>query len=426
MGIDLGQAIKINRLKSNMTQSELASGIISVSYLSKIENGTAEPPKEVIELLGEKLQINLLDSEELITAQTIIRWFHLLLQSNVDESIRLYNRIKNNLSSVIDKKMLSLIEIHKLYYNVLISDMEEAEKLIFSLQKSSKRFTETEMYYYFKFVGNYHYEKLEYKRALDNYQQAEKYTKSDLFHQSEEIHHLYYLISSAASKSRQPHLSLIYSIKALEYYQSNYDLKKCAECHILMGISYQRVKDSQNAKKSYNYAINIADKLGNIELLKLCYQNIGSLSSEAKEHTDAIIFYLKSYELRKEDIIPRRIVPVSSLMKEYYKLGDIINAKLWLELGLDLIKALPPTKSVHIYEFKVFQYLINGTTGTNTSFDIFMLHEVLPFLERKQLFYEKAFYLKHLALYYRDNRKYKLSSYYFEEAYQTLEAMSDI
>lgn len=411
MGIDLGQAIKINRLKASMTQSELASGIISVSYLSKIESGTAEPPKEVIELLGEKLKINLLDSEELISDQIIISWFYHILHANIDESIRLHNKINNNLSSVIDKKMLSLIEIHKLYYAVLTNDMEEAEKLTFSLQKSSKRFTETEMYYYLKFVGNYYYGKLEYKRALDSYQQAEKYSKAELFHQLEEVNNLYYLISSAASKSRQPHLSLIYSIKALEYYQSNYNLKMCTECHILQGISYRRINDIKNAKKSYNYAITLSKKIKNNELLILCYQNLGKVFSTCGNSLEAIEHYIKSYELRKDGSAIKKLVPISSLMKEYYNAGDLVNSKIWLDMGLELSKSISPNESIHVYEFEAYKHLINGM---GTSFEALITHHIIPFFKERQLDYEVSKYVKLLANYYFDNRKYKSAAIYFK------------
>src|SRR5690606_16723537 len=368
MGIDLGQAIKINHLRANMTQADLANGIISVSYLSKIENGSADPPNEVIELLGEKLKLNTDYSEDDITDQSIIQWFKHLLRSEQDESILLFNKIKNSLSKAIDKQLLSLIEIHKLNYYVIIQDMTEARNLMTSLQKSSKRFSETEMYYYLKFSGHYFYEKMSYKKSLEYYQEAEKFINIELYHQKEEMNHLYYMIASAASKNRQTHLSILYSIKALDYYQSNYDLEKCADCHILQGISYQRIKDYEKAKKSYHYAISIAEKISNDELLKISYQNIGSLYSDERHSKDAIDYFLKSYELRKEDWIGKKVIPISSLMKEYYLLGDISNSKIWLELGMDLVRGIDPTDSIYVFEFTVYKYLIEGIDNSFESF----------------------------------------------------------
>ncbi|MEN2766657.1 helix-turn-helix transcriptional regulator [Ornithinibacillus xuwenensis] len=423
MGIDVGQAIKINRLRLNMTQSDLAKGIISVSYLSKIENGTAEPPHEVLELLSERLQLNPLEPGIQIDHNTVIRWFHHLLRSNVDESIRIYNKLRHNLTNAIDKKLLSLIEIHKLHYYILINDKTEAENLVFSLQKSSKRFNEVEKYYYYKFLGNYHYSLLSFKKALEYYQTAEQYGKSEIFHQNEEINNLYYLIGNVASKVRQTHLCLLYTIRALEYYQSNYDLKKCAECHILQGISYRRINEIEKAKESYRYAINIAEKIEDKETLKLGYQNLGTLNSIGKDSIEAIDYFLKSYELRKNDRVDRRIVPVSSLMKEYYSLGDIKNSQVWLEIGLNLCKSLEPIDSVYVYEFDVYNFLI---TGYDNSFEKLIIKKIIPFFEARELYYEKSVYLELLANYYKQNRKYKLSTYYYEEAFKTISKIINI
>jgi HTH-type transcriptional regulator, quorum sensing regulator NprR len=417
MGVDIGQAIKFNRLRANMTQAELANGIISVSYLSKIENGTAEPPEEIISLLGERLNMNSVDSSNVVTDQSIIRWFHHLLQVNIDESIRLYNKIKNNLINGIDKKLTTLVDIHKLYYFVLIKDFKEAENIISSLHKSSKKFSEVEMYYYLKFLGCYHYSQMEYKKSLNAYQEAEKYIHTDIFHKAEDIHNLYYLIGSAASKIRQTHLSLLYTLRALEYYQGNYDLINCAECHILQGISYLRINDLEKAKESYNYAITIAENIDNQRLLKYCYQNIGTLYSICKDSMNAINYFLKSYELRKNDSVEDRIIPVSSLMKEFFSLRETKKAQEWLYLGLELSKSLAPSDSIYVYEFDVYNFLI---TGKDVSFEKLIIKHIIPFLEKKELHFEVSFYLEHLANYYKENRKYKLSSRYYEKAYKML------
>jgi HTH-type transcriptional regulator, quorum sensing regulator NprR len=411
MGIDIGQAIKINRLRANMTQSDLASGIISVSYLSKIENGTAEPPNEVIEQLGERLEINLIESDDYVSESTIIRWFQHLLHSQKDESIRLYNRIKNSLANAIDKQLFFLIEIHKLYYYVLINDMHEARERLSSLEKSSKRFNETETYYLYKFAGSYHYKQLDYKKSLEYYQKAEKNSKSNLYHRSEEVHNLYYLIASAASKNRLTHLSLLYSNKSLEYYQMNYNLKKSADCHLLLGISYRRINDFEKAKECFDLAIKIANTIDDTGLLTLYYQNYGKVFSSIGNSEEAINNYLKSYELRKDHDVLRKLTPVSSLMQEYYNVGDLVNSKIWLELGIEMSKGLEPSESIHVYEFMVYEYLINGI---DNSFESLITNHIIPFFSEKQLYFEESKYVKLLAKYYYDNRKYKLAATYYK------------
>ncbi|MBC5637445.1 helix-turn-helix transcriptional regulator [Ornithinibacillus sp. BX22] len=412
MGINLGKSIKINRLRANMTQADLANGIISVSYLSKIENGTAEPTNEIMQLLGEKLNLYQADLEDQITNQTIIRWFLYLLRSHKEEAIRLYDQINFALPNGIDKQLLSLIDIHKLSYYVLVNNLEAAGQLLISLHKSSKKFNDIEKYYYYKYAGNYYYKQLAYKKSLAFYQKAENQLNPELFHQDEETHNLYYLIALAASKNRQTHLCLLYSKKALKYYQNNYELKECAECHILLGISYRRINDIEQSKANYNQAIKLAKRFENNETLILCYQNLGKLFSSIEKSNEAIKYYKKSYELRKNAAIHRKLTPISSLMKEYYKTGDLENTKKWLEIGTNLSNEINPYDSIHVYEFKVYHYLINGF---NDSFESLTIDHIIPFFSEKQMHFEASTYIKLLADYYFENRKYKLSATYYKK-----------
>lgn len=68
MKINIGQIIKLYRYKQNMTQSELAEGICSVSHLSKIENGSKEANQDTINLLLERLGI----SQEKLSQRRVI------------------------------------------------------------------------------------------------------------------------------------------------------------------------------------------------------------------------------------------------------------------------------------------------------------------------------------------------------------------
>lgn len=57
--VSLGNLIKLCRMESKLSQSELANGIVSVSYLSRIENNMVEPHSEVYRLLLSRLNINI-------------------------------------------------------------------------------------------------------------------------------------------------------------------------------------------------------------------------------------------------------------------------------------------------------------------------------------------------------------------------------
>ena len=56
-----GQRIRRERLRRNWSQAGLCKGICAVSYLSKIEQGQAEPSDEILRLLLARLELPLDD-----------------------------------------------------------------------------------------------------------------------------------------------------------------------------------------------------------------------------------------------------------------------------------------------------------------------------------------------------------------------------
>ncbi|WP_236355819.1 helix-turn-helix domain-containing protein, partial [Exiguobacterium chiriqhucha] len=51
----IGNIIRFNRIKAKKTQHEVATGICSISHLSKIEKGVYLPNQETLHLLLERL-----------------------------------------------------------------------------------------------------------------------------------------------------------------------------------------------------------------------------------------------------------------------------------------------------------------------------------------------------------------------------------
>ncbi|UFT99139.1 helix-turn-helix transcriptional regulator [Radiobacillus kanasensis] len=415
MEYKIGHKIRYFRDKSKMTQEELCRGIISVSYLSKIERGVVDAPEEVINLLNKRLEINpsIKESEDISLLSQ--RWFECLLVGDKEKARDFYEEIEGNMDSIANPQLVNLVEIHKLRYYILVTDIERAKEQYFYLKKAAKNFSDNEIYYWLKFAGNFNYYQLSYKEALRLFLEAENHLSNSIDQHQEKKYDLFYVISIAGSKIRNTHLALVYGSQALEYYRSIYNMKRCAQCHIVLGISYQRSKEANKSLENYQLASIIAENLNDYRVMALCNQNIGKIYSLRKNHEKAIEFYQKSYELRHEQLPVNKIVPISSLMKEYYKLGDLENTKIWLNKGLELSCSLSPEESIYVYEFRVFSQLIYDSSVA--LIDLITL-EILPFLEKKQLLFEKAFYLKILADHYFSTRKYKLAASYYQLANQ--------
>ncbi|QGS68196.1 tetratricopeptide repeat protein [Oceanobacillus sp. 143] len=108
------------------------------------------------------------------------------------------------------------------------------------------------------------------------------------------------MIAVTASHIRKIHLALVYANKSLEYYRSIYNLKRAAECHIIIGISLRRINEYKKSLESYQLASTIAKSIHNNRIYSLSIQNMGKLYSVMNDSKQAIEYYLKSYELRAD------------------------------------------------------------------------------------------------------------------------------
>ncbi len=400
-----------------MTQSTLSEGIISVSYLSKIENGSVEPSEEVLELLNKRLNASPFLDRSIQQENKCIEFYNNLFRKEIDEAKKNYQQLQKNLEFLKFSDLFNLLEIHKLRYFIIIEDIHQAAEQYNKLQKLSNQFNPIQKYYWLKHSANFHFKELSFNRALEFYQEALIYISNDIESRNEEENDLYYSIGLTASHLRKKHLALEFANKSLKYYRNKYNLERAADCHIIIGISLSVMNEYEKSLENFQLALTIAKSIKDTSLYALCLQNIGKLYSIQNSSIKAIEYYLKSFEMRKNSPAVKRIIPISSLMKEYYNIDDIYHAEKWLDRGLELVQSLDQKDSIYVYEFKVYNHLIKGF---DSSFEDLILKYVLPFFKEKQLYYEQYRYLKILATYYFDNRKYKLSATYFDQASDVL------
>lgn len=256
-----------------------------------------------------------------------------------------------------------------------------------------------------------------YDQAIRYYQKAEKELNENFHFKVKEEADLYYSISLTANKQNKVELCLVYGKMALEIYQKSYNYKRCVECLLLLGISFKGIKLYDKSMDCLMTATTISKTISNKNLLSLCNQNIGELYSAMDQSIDSISYFKKTLELRKDCPVQKRIIPISSLVKEYIKINDIPNAKKWIQEGLILTEFLDDSFLIYIYEFQVYHLLVEGKEDL---LENLVIKKLLPLLKEKGLFFEHAFYLKQLAEYYYKKRKYKLSAHYYQAAMNSI------
>lgn len=409
--MNIGAIIKLNRIKQNLTQEELAEGIISISYLSKIENGKIEPNDEVIKLLCLRLGIEINRQIDDETKALCHEWFRLLLScTDVEKLKEKYKEVNELVNTIEDIELQILLKIHLIRYYLKIGKSDNALEHINNLKDFQKTFTTEQRYYWNKFNGNYYYIIEDYNDALKHYTLAEDLSVNIEF-SDEEVADLKYSLSLTYSKLRITSLALRTASKALEIYRQIYHFSRCAECHLILGISNRRINNHDSAIKNYQLAKQLAEQINNNEIIQLTHLNLGYLYF-VQGNTKQAIEYLDKIVNENEVSLSDRLLALTSIIEEFYRSKNYLEAKKRIEEGLSWIT--DENKDQYLlfyYEIMTHLYLIDKEYG---KFEEMMVKQFIPYLEEQKDYAKLTVYAEMLGLHFESIHKYKNAAYYFK------------
>ncbi|MEL3970815.1 helix-turn-helix transcriptional regulator [Rossellomorea oryzaecorticis] len=420
-GIDhftLGQRIKYVRSLKKIKQSGLAEGICSVSYLSKVENDSLTPSKEVERALLKRLGIYNKDkSFEQVLSNRIDDWFQSIGTRDIEEAASEYKELKQQLSLTSSEIILIKFKLFSVKYYIELKRHEEAYNLLENIRESQFIMDYPLLYYYEKFQGTIRYIHKEFNSAYEHFEAAKKYSEFIDIPLGEKSS-LFYSLGLVTGKLNMNQTSIDYTKKALSIYQSVYDFKKCANCHILLGILHKRINQFSEAIEEYKKAREIALMGGYTSILHTIEHNLGTLYSHFRNSNLAIRHFKNSleFECRTEDVCNTYI----SLSKEYYISRMVHEAKKALTSGYKKLADSDKVSDILQLEYEILDRLYNGDIDR---LDNKLLKAILPAFEEEDQFWLLSEYLTFIGEYYYENGKYKKSARYYSLANKYLKRL---
>ncbi|WP_284141372.1 helix-turn-helix domain-containing protein [Virgibacillus sp. LDC-1] len=416
--MEIGAFIKLQRIKQEMTQEELASGIVSMSYLSKIENMKTEASPEVISMLCTRLGIQVDGEKDVTIKEKCEKWYNSLFEVNDKEEITKGYQELNELLGIVRSDSLMMFEIHKIRYFLILGEMSNALDQINHLNELAGSFDSLHKYYWYKFKGNYSSASGSYNQAMRMYKLAEE--KLDLLRlPEEEIADLHYIIAITNSKLRNTLEVIEYAEKAIDVYRKNYNFLRCAQCHIVLGISYRRLKMYDKAIKNHNLAKHLGELNKSKQIIQLSNQNLGYLHS-SKGETEEAIHYFEEVAKDEEVNLNERLLAITSLIKEYHNIYNFDKAREIIDKALELLDL--GKNNVH---YKLYYYIIHtykfAIDGEDKKFQALVTEEFIPYLKKQKDYGNLVVYAKMLGKYYEDQGRYKDSVKYYKLANLTYE-----
>ncbi|PAD21359.1 helix-turn-helix domain-containing protein [Terribacillus saccharophilus] len=411
--MEIGPLIKLHRIKQNMTQEDLAAGIVSESYLSKIENQKTDASPEVIALLCERLGIQLNAENEDMIKEKAEEWFALLYDAHSrEERDAKFNEVEKMFqSSNSDYEIL--FEIHKIRYYLVNNEIDKAKEQIERLSNLVYSFDAKQEFFWNKFLGNYYQtDKDDDVRALQHYEHAIGLIKSADLSETD-IADIHYTISITHSRLINDLKAMEFANKALDVFRQNYNFARCAQCHIILGISYRRMNLIDTAIKQYNLSQHLGEITENHDVIQLSNHNLGYLHSSIGESEEAIKYLEKAYHMGSKFTVTQ-LTTIISLIKEYYTIGRLDDAEEILDKNYHLVRELPShIKRSFQLEMDVYYYAIREE---NEKLENIIINELLPYLIEKSDHANIVRYANMLGEHFERTKKYKNAANYYKMA----------
>ncbi|MGA4722271.1 tetratricopeptide repeat protein [Fictibacillus nanhaiensis] len=408
----VGQRIRYYRKTKGLTQEELAQGICSVSYLSKIEKGDAKSSEEVINLLCERLGISPEEVDESKILEMLNEWNMMMSDRMFKEAEEYYPLISEKMITVTDPSLRLRFELfHSRYLMVLEPPLLDETKLkLDSISGLFDHLSNDLKFYYYMFWGMYHNFNKKYNEALKYLHQAEKQFNQTSNIKDSEAAVIYYLLALTYNFLMRITSVTTYSYKALTIFDREYNYSRSADCQILLGISYRRAKHYDLAEFHLKQALKYSTTFNDDTLSGIIYHNLGYVACCEMDHLKAINRLEKSLN-HKESQNPQNIANTIYLLAvEHYELGKYDKAKNLVQKGLQYIDE----KHEIYYHLIIVRFKINKIN--NDEFVQYLRKKAIPFFEQKGIWEYVATYSELLADIYFEQSHYKKASEYYRVA----------
>ncbi|MCS1351993.1 tetratricopeptide repeat protein [Mechercharimyces sp. CAU 1602] len=399
------------RKELKMTQSELAEGIISVPYLSLIENERANPPADVISPLAQRLKMSLHELQG-ISDPLVLKEAHLLIEkirfsmfNEEHENCRHYLQKLEEFSPLIrDEKLLMKIDLIRI--NVMDQQLqaERAKQLLHSFEQKWVNFQSCPDTFvsYLRMKGNIEICQGNYMKAIQHYQ-----TALPLFAEMKDELEKGYLYTNLACSYlllTKPQMGVIYSEKAIAILSQMDRWQELIAVYHIMGCCYVHMGEHDEAQQYFERMLKMSQQMSGISPLftARAYHEMGTTKHQLDYYDEALQYFalaLKTAKSEDDDPLPYWEVGkiFESMTKTYLKKGQLEQAERYLNKALQLLD----NHHISLAESWIQLGHLHYAKGEFSSFEQVYMNAITVFIEHEN--YSKVARAAHaLGLYFHN------------------------
>ncbi|MBO8156561.1 MAG: helix-turn-helix transcriptional regulator [Bacillaceae bacterium] len=406
--MSLGSRIKFYRSQKGFTQEELAEGICSVSYISKLENNKVTVHDEILTLICERLNINRnqiqVENELKNLKEHYDQWLQRILKKDLPSSSSCFTKLFS-IHHALHEELNALSSLCQFGHNLLSNKLHEAGGQIQQILDIRERIPEKYQYYADAFCGIYflsteqnHSAKICFDRAIQACKEPENGELT-----------LYKAL--ALSKLRAFEKSNHLARKALSIFQEQLNYEGIIDCHMLFSINLNFLNEFEEAREHLAKILSINLSKEKPLLLGQVYHNLGYIYFREHHYPYAKYYFEKALLFKNK--------PSSQLSTRY------LLAKTYREIGEHQI-ALNIAMNSHTvskscnhkryeYKFKVLTELLRGNFEELT---VILETKVIPYFMRHGSSGEYVHYLKILGEICYQLNHYRKAAFFLHLAHQ--------
>lgn len=398
-----GEKIQYYRKQRGLTQSQLSEGVCSVSYLSKLENNSIDPSRDIIVPICERLNIQFDDHQTIEEIKSELKILYKeISEKNVKTVEQMIGNIRTQMKWVEDPNTIALFSLMSARIAMGNRDLDSAKKELELVRGYFNLLENEQKYFYYSFWGLYHYLIEYFPDSLKYFTFADEIIKKINFIDP------YVIYQQALVHSRVNNIakSIICAHEALDTFNSTSSFSKSIDCLILLGINYNRIGDRDNAKSYFKQALKATKYLGDQKtILITIYHNLGFVYSSEGRPMEAITYYEKSLELNNNNV-----KTIYLLAKEYFLSNQFEKSNKHLQKGLKLVEDQNTPYSVKL---SILALKLEKKANT-TEYEHLLIYAEGFFKNRNDIVNLIDVYIE-LGDYYSKRYSYKNSSKYYKK-----------
>lgn len=359
--LNIGQKIKLERLKSHMTQQQLAEGICSTSYLSKIEKNHVVPKQAIQRALFDRLHISEtpVELDESAFMTDLLTAYRVILESQSADHARIaYNTFFSEQITFTKQENFYTTNLYLLYFAIIAKEpASQIKHLLYGMLAIKYKFTPYQKYVFHVVRALYHYEQNDFEEAQSQAVTAEKI--HSLHHVADDIEYAELLYTEGLIYLRTYEHGKAFSKvnKALKLFAKHEAHELMLKSYNLLGLINLQFGNFDQALKylndGYDYAVQLQKTAHYGQLL----QNIGYTYARMQQPKIAIQYYRRS--LKAKELPLPQLVTIHSIVKEYSKIDHAEQIDKWCKEGLAIIAAhdLRDEALSYYYHFQIYPML---------------------------------------------------------------------